>query len=61
MKFTAIEGDTMNYRERILDNLYRAATHAQNVGLWEQADTYLSIASRYETLWAALDGGWKVG
>lgn len=50
----------MTYRENILDRLYRAALRAQTNGLWEQADTYLSIASRFETLWGALDAGWKI-
>jgi hypothetical protein len=50
----------MTYRESILDRLYRSALRAQSEGRWETADTYLSLASRYEALWAALDGGWKV-
>jgi len=47
----------MTHRATILDRLYRSALRAQSEGRWETADTYLSIASRLETLWAALDGG----
>lgn len=47
----------MDYRVRIIDNLNRAAIAAQNDGRWDTADNYLSLASRYEVLWASLDAG----
>lgn len=48
-------GMETNYRVRILNRLTARAIALQNLGRWNEADTLLSIAGRYEALWAMLD------
>lgn len=44
----------ITYRFTIIDRLNRRAEALQSAGRWEEADSLLIIAGRYEALWVRL-------